>query len=67
MSIYSKAEKTMIQGAVYFDIEKDQALKAALNEEKLKLTKLMLEVKEAGGEVTTPVRTAKERFTCDTL
>lgn len=67
MSIYSKAEKTMIQGAVYFDIEKDQALKAAMNEEKLKLTKLMLEVKEAGGEVTTPVRTAKERFTCDTL
>ena len=67
MSIYSKAEKTLIQGAEYFDLEKDKALREAMKTERMQLTKLMLEVKESGGEVITPVQTVKDRFTCDTL
>ena len=67
MSIYSKAQKTLIQGAEYFDLEKDIALREAMKAERIQLTKLMLEVKESGGEVVTPVQTTKERFTCDTL
>jgi imidazolonepropionase-like amidohydrolase len=67
MSIYSKAQKTLIQGAEYFDLEKDKALREAMKAERIQLTKLMLEVKESGGEVVTPVQTTKERFTCDTL
>lgn len=67
MSIYSKAEKTLIQGAEYFDLEKDKVLREAMKTERMQLTKLMLEVKESGGEVVTPVQTVKDRFTCDTL
>ncbi|MGA0155511.1 MAG: amidohydrolase family protein, partial [Flavobacteriaceae bacterium] len=67
MSIYSKAQKTLIQGAEYFDLEKDKALREAMKAERIQLTKLMLEVKESGGEVVTPVQNTKERFTCDTL
>lgn len=67
MSVYSKAEKTLIQGAVYFDIEKDRALREAIAKERMYLTKLMLEVKASGGATTVPVQNKKERFTCDTL
>ena len=67
MSVYSKAEKTLIQGAVYFDITKDKALRDAIAQERMHLTKLMLDVKASGGATISPVQTKKERFTCDTL
>jgi imidazolonepropionase-like amidohydrolase len=67
MSVYSKAEKTLIQGAVYFDITKDKALRDAIAQERMHLTKLMLDVKASGGATIAPVQTKKERFTCDTL
>jgi len=67
MSVYSKAEKTLIQGAVYFDIEKDKALRETIAKERMYLTKLMLDVKASGGATIAPVQNKKERFTCDTL
>jgi imidazolonepropionase-like amidohydrolase len=67
MSVYSKAEKTLIQGAVYFDIEKNKALRETIAKERMYLTKLMLDVKASGGATIAPVQNKKERFTCDTL
>ena len=34
MSIYAKAEKTLIEGAVYFDIEKDKQMREAFKKKK---------------------------------
>jgi adenine deaminase len=67
LSVYSKAEKTLIEGATYFDIEKDKEIQALIQQERLELTKLMLKVKASGAEVVTPIQNKKERFTCDTL
>jgi imidazolonepropionase-like amidohydrolase len=67
LSVYSKAEKTIIQGATYFDLEKDKDLQASIQQERIELTKLMLKVKASGAEVVTPIQNKKERFTCDTL
>ncbi|MGA0384500.1 MAG: amidohydrolase family protein, partial [Flavobacteriaceae bacterium] len=67
MSVYSKAEKTLIQGAVYFDSEKDKALREIIAQERMYLTKLMLDVKASGGATIAPVQNKKERFMCDTL
>lgn len=67
MSVYSKAEKTLIEGATYFDLETDRLLQSSLAAERLELTKLMLEVKAAGEPLRIPVNNKKERFTCDTL
>ena len=67
LSVYSKAEKTIIEGATYFDIEKDKEIQASIQQERLELTKLMLKVKASGAEVVTPIQNKKERFTCDTL
>ena len=67
LSVYSKAEKTIIEGATYFDIEKDKEIQASIQQERLELTKLMLKVKDSGAEVVSPIQNKKERFTCDTL
>ena len=67
LSVYSKAEKTLIEGATYFDIEKDKEIQASIKKERMELTKLMLKVKASGAEVIRPIQNKKERFTCDTL
>ncbi len=67
LSIYAKAEKTLIEGAVYFDIEKDQAIREAVQQERNQLINMMLNEKENGGKTQTPVQNKKERFECETL
>ena len=48
MSIYAKAEKTLIEGATYFDIETDKQKREAIKKEKNELTTLMLQAKNKG-------------------
>ncbi len=67
MSVYAKAEKTLIQGAEYFDLEKDKIQRKKITEERAKLIDLMLKEKEGGGKTQGPKQTKKARFTCDTL
>jgi hypothetical protein len=63
----AKPKKTLIEGATYFDIEKDKEIQASIKKERMELTKLMLKVKASGAEVIRPIQNKKERFTCDTL
>jgi len=44
LSIYAKAEKTIIEGKVYFDIERDRQLRKTIKAEKNELTSLMLQL-----------------------
>ncbi|NAS11381.1 amidohydrolase family protein [Poritiphilus flavus] len=67
MSVYAKAEKTLIEGAVYFDLEKDSQLRESIKKERNKLINLMLKEKESGGKTQTPRQNKKERFHCDSL
>ncbi|MBC31505.1 MAG: amidohydrolase [Muricauda sp.] len=67
MSVYSKAEKTMIEGAVYFDLEKDRQQREAIRKERAKLVKMMLQEKEGGGKTQGPRQNKKQRFECETL
>ena len=48
MSIYAKAEKTIIEGVTYFDIERDKQIREAIKKEKNELTTLMLQAKNKG-------------------
>lgn len=66
MSIYAKAEKTIIEGKVFFDIEKDMAKRKAIKEEKAKLIKMMLNEKLNGGKVQAPRKKVLRNFHCDT-
>ena len=67
LSVYAKAEKTMIDGTVYFDIEKDKAQRQAIQAERAKLTNMMLAEKNGGGKTQAPRGKEKIRFECETI
>ena len=67
LSVYAIAEKTLIEGAVYFDIEKDKLKRTAIKEEKNKLIKLMRDDKSKGVKKKIPVKKQKKQFTCESL
>ncbi len=67
LSVYAKAEKTLIEGVVYFDIEKDKQQRLAIKEEKNKLVKLMRNDEDGGGKKKTPMKKQKKHFTCESL
>ena len=67
MSVYSKAEKTLIEGAVYFDIDRDKQIRNAMKQEKNELTTMMLQAKNKGLKTIPIVKKEDELFHCDTL
>lgn len=67
LSVYAKAEKTLIEGKVYFDLEKDQMLRESVKKERNQLIGMMLNEKKNGGKTRTPAQSKKERFECETL
>ncbi|MBG9375998.1 amidohydrolase family protein [Panacibacter sp. DH6] len=53
VSVYAKAEKTIIDGIVYFDIEKDKQMQQQIAAERNRLIQKMIAAKK-GGSKTTP-------------
>ena len=51
LSIYAKAEKTFVDGIVYFDREKDMELRKKVQVERTRLIQKMLDEKKGGGSV----------------
>lgn len=67
LSIYAKAEKTIIEGVVYFDIEKDAEKQVAITKERSLLIGQMLQEKNKGTGTQQPTRKEKKEYHCDTL
>ncbi|MFH7014722.1 amidohydrolase family protein [Flavobacterium sp. FlaQc-47] len=67
LSIYAKAEKTIIEGVVYFDIEKDAEKQLAITKERSLLIGQMLQEKNKGAGTQQPTRKEKKEYHCDTL
>ncbi|MFT4022159.1 MAG: amidohydrolase family protein [Flavihumibacter sp.] len=59
LSIYAKSEKTIVDGIVYFDRERDRQLAAALSAERNRLVQKMMGEKKAGMPVA-PARASME-------
>ncbi len=57
----------MIEGATYFDVEKDKQQRAAIQKERSELIALMLKDKESGAKTQGPKQNKKEKFHCDSL
>ena len=55
LSIYAKAEKTMVDGIVYFDRERDKQMRILVAAERNRLIQKMVDEKK-GGAPTTPAR-----------
>ncbi|GAA4281163.1 amidohydrolase family protein [Gaetbulibacter aestuarii] len=67
LSIYAKAEKTLIEGATYFDLEKDKAMREAIKKERSELINEMMQDKNKGLK-TKPISTKKEVLLhCDSM
>ena len=67
LSVYAKSEKTIIEGATYFDAESDKAQREAIKKERNELIQMMLKEKEGGGNMQKPAQRKKERFNCNSL
>lgn len=67
MSIYAKAEKTIIEGATYFDLERDKKLRAEIQKEKSDLINQMLQAKNKGLKTQPIKKKEKELMHCDYL
>ncbi len=67
MSVYAKAEKTFVEGALYFDIERDKELRRAIKKERNELINMMLEEKNKGSKTQAIKKEDKQQLHCDSL
>jgi len=67
LSIYAKAEKTIIEGATYFDIKRDKELQSEIKNEKSKLINMMLQAKNKGLKTQPIKKKEKELLHCDSI
>ncbi|WP_300566734.1 amidohydrolase family protein [Flavobacterium sp.] len=67
LSVYARAEKTIIEGIVYFDKEKDEAQRVAVSKTKSELILQLLQEKNKGMITQEPKKKEKKEYHCDTL
>ncbi len=68
LSVYAKAEKTIIEGKTYFDLQTDLAKRAAIKQERTQLINMMLNDKSGkGGKKRPPMKRDKIHFECETI
>ena len=65
LSVYSRAEKTIIEGAVYYDLERDMQLRKELQTERARLIRKMTDSKKSGAPVQRPSSGMLMKFDCD--
>jgi imidazolonepropionase-like amidohydrolase len=67
LSIYAKAEKTLIEGVVYYDAQKDAEQRVAIAKERNELIGQLLQEKNKGMITQEPKKTEKKEYHCDTM
>jgi imidazolonepropionase-like amidohydrolase len=67
LSIYAKAEKTLIEGVVYFDLQKDEQQQVAIAKERNELIGQLLLEKNNGSSTQEPKKRERKEDHCDTL
>jgi imidazolonepropionase-like amidohydrolase len=65
LSIYAKAEKTIVDGKVYFDIDQDKERNKEIEVERARLIQKMKSVKKAGGPMQKGGSNLKKEFHCE--
>jgi urease alpha subunit len=65
LSVYAKAEKTIVDGTIYYDLEKDVQLRKQLMMERNRLIQKMITAKKDGAKTTPAVVTFDEQNECE--
>jgi imidazolonepropionase-like amidohydrolase len=67
LSVYAKAEKTIIEGVTYFDIQRDAQMREAIKKEKSEHVNLMLQDKNKGLKTQPVKKKEKVLLHCDSM
>lgn len=67
MSIYAKAEKTIIEGVTYFDSERNEQRNKEIVQERNTLINMMLKEKNAGMKTQPPKKKVEKELHCDSV
>ncbi|MEQ9440372.1 MAG: amidohydrolase family protein [Cyclobacteriaceae bacterium] len=67
LSIYAQADKTMVDGKVYYDREANEQKEQWVNQERARLTQKMQEAKKNGASTQMPSSTIQQLFHCDDI
>jgi adenine deaminase len=67
LSIYAKAEKTLIDGVIYFDRDKDMQLQKEIKEERARLIAKLMSEKQNGNPVVKHRSKKRHLYHCNTL
>jgi len=67
MAVHTRAEKTLIEGKVYFDLERDAELRKNIQTERNTLINLMLAEKSKGKPTQKPKKKENRLNHCDTV
>ena len=67
LSVYSKAEKTLIEGTTYFDLDMDKQKREDIKKERNELVTMMLKEKDEGKKMQGPKQSVKRNFTCESM
>lgn len=65
LSIYAKAEKTIVDGTIYFDRQKDMLLRQQVSAERNRLILKMIEEKKTGGPVAPATASLRPVNSCE--
>ncbi len=67
LSVYTKVETTIIDGAIYFDANKDAEMDQWIEKERARLIQKMKAIKKAGGKTQKSHGMIQKSFHCDDL
>ncbi len=67
LSVYAKAEKTIIEGVTYFDLEEDKKIRESIKKEKNELINMMMQAKNKGLKTQPIKKKEKEYLHCDSI
>jgi len=67
LSIYAKAEKTIIDGTIFYDLEKEKEKLATIQKQRSELINNLLEAKNKGLKTQAPKKKEIKHYHCDTL
>ncbi len=67
LSVYAKAEKTLVEGVIYFDISLDELKRKEIADEKAALIMQLLQEKNQGMATQPALKKDKVHYHCDTL
>ncbi len=67
LSVYAKPEKTIIEGAVYFDVELDAKLREGMKADRLRIVNKMMNAKNGGAAAQSAQPKPSTDFHCETI